>query len=148
MAKRKQPPAGMAWLNPSLTVRDVEKALDFYQRAFGFKAKESMKGPDGKIMHAEMTYNDAVIMMGPEGAFGNPCKSPASSGVLPPITLYFYCEDVEALFKKATAAGAKVIMPPENMFWGDRMCRLSDPEGYYWGFATNVADFDPSKIPQ
>jgi uncharacterized glyoxalase superfamily protein PhnB len=62
--------------------------------------------------------------------------------------LYVYCDDVDKFFARATAAGAKVVAPPTDMFWGDRMCRISDPDGYEWSFATNVADFDPNKVPK
>jgi PhnB protein len=62
--------------------------------------------------------------------------------------MYVYCDDVDALFKRATAAGAKVERPVQDQFWGDRMGSLVDPEGHIWTFATNVADFDPSKAPK
>jgi uncharacterized glyoxalase superfamily protein PhnB len=75
------------------------------------------------------------------------CKSPATAGVRPSSLLYVYCDDVDALFKRATTAGAAVEMSPQDMFWGDRTCTLIDPDGYLWCFATNVADFDPSKAP-
>lgn len=141
-------PAGTPWISPYLTVRNAEAAIDFYQRAFGFKKKDAMLGPDGKVMHAEMSYQDCLIMMSPENAYGGPCKAPATSKQLPPITLYVYCEDVEALCAQARDAGAKVLAAPQDMFWGDRMCRLEDPDGYIWAFATKVGEFDPNKMPK
>lgn len=146
MAQRPARPAGMAWLAPYLTVKDASAAIDFYTRAFGFEKKFAMPGPDGKLMHTEMTYKDCVIMFGPERE-GTPCKSPATSGHPSPVVLYVYCEDVDALFARATAAGAKSGQPPQTMFYGDRTCLLTDPDGHSWYFATNVADFDPSKAP-
>ena len=62
-------------------------------------------------------------------------------------SLYVYCEDVDALFARAVAAGAKAIKPPQDQFYGDRTCTVEDQDGYWWNFATNVADFDPSKAP-
>ena len=146
MSKRPARPAGMPWVSPYLVVKDADAALDFYQRAFGFEKKFVMPGPDGRTMHAEMIWKDSLIMIGPEGD-GHPCKSPSTLGVPSPVSLYVYCDDVDALFARATAAGAKVEFPPTNQFWGDRICKILDPDGHIWNFATNVADFDPSKAP-
>jgi uncharacterized glyoxalase superfamily protein PhnB len=148
MSKRPARPAGTPWLSPYLTVKDSDAALDFYQRAFGFEKKFSFPMPNGKTGHVEMTYHDALIMFGPES--GDPtgqCKTPATLGVSSPVGLYVYCDDVDALFARATAAGARADFPPQDMFWGDRMCKLTDPDGHVWNFATNIADFDPSKVP-
>jgi PhnB protein len=147
MAKRPAKPSGASWLSPYLTVKDVDAALDFYQRAFGFEKRMSMPGPDGRTMHAELIFRDIVILLGPEG---NQCpsKAPVTTGIAPPIGLYLYCEDVDKLVARATAAGATAASPPQDMFWGDRVCQLRDPNGYTWNFATNVGDFDPSKMPK
>ncbi len=147
MAKRPARPAGTPWLSPVLTVKDADASIAFYQKAFGFEKKLTMPGPDGKTAHGEVTYRDALIMLGPECPVGNPAKAPASTGITSPVTLYLYCDDVDALCARAVAAGAKVHMPPQDMFWGDRICKLIDPDGHMWCFATNVTDFDPSKAP-
>jgi len=148
MAKRPPCPPGFPWLSPYLTVKDSDKSLDFYQQAFGFEKRMAMPMPDGRTGHAEMNYRGAVIMLSPEGAYGGSCMSPASSGHPTPVGLYVYCDDVDALYKRATAAGAVAKSPPQDMFWGDRVCQLTDPDGHSWSFATNVADFDPSKAPK
>jgi PhnB protein len=148
MSKRPGRPAEMPWLSPYLTVKDPAAALDFYQRAFGFEKRNVMHGTDGRISHAEVAWHEAFIMFGPEGAYGSTTKAPASSGVASPVALYVYCDDVDALYNRATAAGAKTLFPPQDMFWGDRLCKLTDPDGHVWNFATNVADFDPSKAPK
>jgi uncharacterized glyoxalase superfamily protein PhnB len=132
---------------PCLVVKDGDAALDFYQRAFGFEKRLAIPGPDGRLKHGEMAWQDTAFMFSPESTEGCPAKSPATSGVPSPMGLYIYCNDVDALFARATAAGAKPVMPPQNMFWGDRMCSVSDPDGHNWSFATNVEDFDPSKVP-
>lgn len=148
MSKRPARPAGMPWLSPYLTVRDAGAALDFYHRAFGFEKRgDGMTGPDGRIQHAEMAWHDAVIMVGPECTYESNIKAPVTSGVASPVNLYLYCDDVDALFARATKAGAKAVSAPQNMFWGDRMCKVADPDGHQWSFATNVEDFDPSKVP-
>jgi uncharacterized glyoxalase superfamily protein PhnB len=146
MNKRPPKPAEAAWIAPYLTVKDADAALAFYQKAFGFEKRFSMPGPGGRTVHAEMVWQDGSFMLGCEGG-ENKCKAPVSTGVRSPISLYVYCADVDALYKRATAAGAKSEKQPENMFWGDRMCTVTDPDGHVWNFATNVADFDPSKAP-
>src|SRR5260370_37979899 len=120
-------PEQSPWLMPYLTVKDSDRALDFYARAFGFEKRFSMQLDDGKTGHCSMAYKDTVVMFAPEGAFGCPLKAPATSGVPAPVTLYVYCEDVDALCKRAAAAGGKGAMPPANSFWGDRMFSLTDP---------------------
>jgi uncharacterized glyoxalase superfamily protein PhnB len=133
---------------PYLVVRDADAALKFYQAAFGFEKKMVVPGPNGKTGHAEMVWHGMVFMFSPEGSPGCPAKSPVTSGVPAPIGIYVYCDDVDALFRRATAAGAKAIKPPQDMFWGDRICQLEDPDGHSWSFGTNIADFDPDKVPK
>ena len=148
MTDRPAKPSEMPWLTPYLTVRDAERSLDFYQRAFGFEpGMEPMRDSEGKIVHAEMRYRGAVIMMAPENAWGGTCKSPSTSGSETPIGLYLYCDNVDGFYSRAVEQGAESIDEPTEMFWGDRMCTLRDPDGYVWSFATNVGDFDPSRIP-
>ena len=130
-------PADSPWMVPYLTVGDADKALDFYQRAFGFEKHFAMPGPDGKTAHAEMNYKEVRVMFGPECP-ERQTRSPASSGIAPPIGLFLYCEDVDAMCKRAEAAGARVQKQPEDMFWGDRMCMLTDPDGHIWNFATHT----------
>jgi PhnB protein len=149
MSKRPPRPQGSPWMMPYLTVKDADATLDFYQRAFGFEKCFAMPGPDGRTGHVEMRFREAKIMFSPESAMAEcPGRAPATSGVASPIGLYVYCEDVDALFARAVAAGAKAVHPPQDMFWGDRMCHLTDPDGHAWSFATNVGDFDPSKAPK
>ena len=136
MSNRPGRPPQTPWLSPYLTVKDAEAALDFYQRAFGFEKRNAVPGPDGKVVHAEMTWQEALIMFGAEGAYGGQCKAPATLGVQSPVALYVYCDDVDALCARARAAGAGVDLPPQDMFWGDRMCKLTDPDGHVWNFAT------------
>ena len=126
----------MPWITPYLTVRDVAKALDFYEAAFGFERQAVNEGPDGTIMHARITWQDGSLMMGPEGAYGGTSKAPVTSGVESAISIYVYCSDVDALAQQAEANGATLGFPPTDMFWGDRCCNLVDAEGYPWCFAT------------
>lgn len=148
MAQRSPKPAGMPWIVPYLTVSDPQASVEFYEEAFGFerRSESCLQGPDGKLMHAELRFRDAVIMLGPECEHGpQKDRTPAKSGVPSPLSLYVYCDDVDALKERAQSAGAQVMCEPVDMFWGDRMCTLTDPDGHRWTFATNVADFDPEK---
>lgn len=148
MTDRPAKPADMPRLTPYLTVRDAEKSLDFYQRAFGFEpGMQPLRDGNGVIQHAEMRYQGAFIMMAPEGAWGSHCKAPVTTGTEFPLGLYVYCENVDAFHENAVEQGAESMGEPQDMFWGDRMCTLRDPDGYVWSFATNVADFDPGKVP-
>ncbi len=124
-------PAHFSWVSPYIMVSHLESALTFYHKTFGFEITETT--PE----HAEMRYKDQILMFGQEGAYGGKSRSPKSSQVESPITLYIYCEDVDTFYKNAVEFGAKSITAPEDVFWGDRMCRLQCPEGYTWAFATN-----------
>lgn len=131
-----------------LTVPDAQAALDYYQAAFGFEPGEAM-GPDGKILHASMTYHGThVIMFGPESAPWTKLKAPVTSGSEAPVGLYLYHPDVATLLKQAVAAGGELLMEPEDQFWGDRIARVKDPFGYEWTLATKVGEMDESKRPQ
>lgn len=137
---------GMNWLTPYLVVSDIAASLAFYEKVFGFTPSTTVPGPDGAIMHAEMTYGEAtIIMFGPEGT--GPARPPAHSGVEPPVGLYVYCEDVNAVMERARREGAKITSEPEEAFWGDRIASLLDPDGYSWTFATKFRDFDLSQMP-
>lgn len=138
---------GYPQLTLSLCVRDMQASIAFYQAAFGFKLDFSMPGPDGKLGHAQMTYFGGRIMFSPEGAMGSTNRAPATSGVEPAAQSYVYCPDVDAFTARARAAGARVLMEPVDMFWGDRMVHLEDLDGYRWAFATNQGPFDAGQAP-
>src|SRR5262249_58460324 len=129
-------PQKSPWLVPYLTVKDADRALDFYAKAFGFSKRDAVLGEDGKTMHAEMTYKDVMIMFSPESAQGSQAKCPATTGVTSPVTLYVYCEDVDALCRRAEAATGRGVMPPAGMFWGGRVCSLVGPRRHARDFAT------------
>ncbi len=147
MTTRPYKPTGVPGLMPYLTVQEAEKAIAFYEKAFSFEVKGEPMQQDGRIVHAEMSFLDTIIMLAPEGAFGGKTKTPANSGVSSPLGLYIYCKDVDGFYNRAVESGARAVLPPEDMFWGDRMCKLADPDGYEWAFAQNVGEFDASKIP-
>ena len=135
MAMKKTRPEGMPWLIPMLTVGDPAKSLDFYEAAFGLTRRDVMRDESGTVAHADMTYQDAVVMIAlrPPGA-----PAPVVSEFDSPVLLYLYTEDVDALFARARAAGAEVRMLPTDMPWGDRMASFSDLDGHTWNFGTHL----------
>lgn len=139
-------PQGYHTITPTLTVRDAGKALEFYPRALGAEETVRMPGPGGKILHAELRLGDSVFMLSEEfPEMGN--KSPealgGSSG-----SLYVYVQDVDSAWKRAVEAGAKASMPPEDMFWGDRVGKVEDPFGHVWTLAQHVGDPTPEEMEQ
>jgi uncharacterized glyoxalase superfamily protein PhnB len=104
-----------------------------------------MAGPDGKVMHAEIRFGDSVLMMGEENPAWPQFKSAESMGGSP-ISLHMYVPDVDATFKQAVDAGAKMEMPIQDMFWGDRYGKVRDPFGYVWGIATRVKELSKDEI--
>jgi PhnB protein len=145
MTPRVKPiPEGYHTVTPSLVVREGAKALEFYRRAFGAEEKMRMPGPDGGIMHAEFRIGDSNIMLNDEmpdmGA-----KSPQSYGGTP-VKFYVYVENVDAAWKRAVDAGAKPLVPLQDMFWGDRMGCVEDPFGHSWNLAQHIADPSPEEM--
>jgi len=137
-------PKGYYTATPYLLCRAADQAIDFYKKAFGAKEKTRMLGPDGKIMHAEITIGDSHIMLGEENvAMG--MRSPQSLGGSP-AGVMLYVPNVDAMFNAAVAAGAKVEMPVADQFWGDRYGKLTDPFGHSWSIATHIEDMSEKEM--
>jgi len=131
-------PTGYPSVTPYLTLRDAKKAIDFYRRAFGAEVVMKLDMPDGTIAHAEIRIGDSILMMSEENEqSGN--RSPLSLGGSP-VLLMIYVPDVDNAFDRALAAGATVIKPIEDQFYGDRSGTLVDPFGYQWTLATHIED--------
>lgn len=125
---------------PYLTVQNADKSISFYEAAFGFVTKEVVKDENGETTHVEMFYKDVLIMFAPEGAYDSPVKAPKTLNVMPSICLYLYCDDVDAIYQQALNAGASSLMGPQDIFWGDRICQISDLNGFQWMFAKALAN--------
>jgi PhnB protein len=137
-------PEGFHSVTPYLTCNDTAKAIDFYKRAFDAKEIIRMQGPNGKIGHAEIKIGDSVIMLADEMP-GSESRSPQSLGGTS-AGIFLYVKDVDAAYEKAVSAGGKATMPPQDMFWGDRFGRLSDPYGHSWSLATHKEDVAPEEM--
>jgi PhnB protein len=139
-------PEGYHTLTPYMTVRDAASAIEFYKKAFGAVEKGVMKGPDGKIMHAELRIGDSLFMLADEfPEWGS--LSPQSTGGAG-MGLHVYVDNVDAAFDQAIAAGGIVEMPVSDMFWGDRYAKLVDPFGHKWSIATHMKDMSGEEIEE
>jgi uncharacterized glyoxalase superfamily protein PhnB len=134
----KKIPEGMHSITPHLVCAGASKALDFYQKAFGATELARLPGPDGRLMHAAMKIGDSTVMLADEMPEWGSLGPKALKGS--PVTIHLYVEDVDALVARAVKAGAKVTMPVEEQFWGDRYGKLEDPFGHHWSVATHVRD--------
>ena len=131
-------------LTPYLVVRNASEAIEFYKKAFNAEEMFRMPMPDGAIMHAEVRFGDSLVYLCDEFP-EHGAKSPlAFEGT--PVSLHMYVANADAAFDQAVAAGAKVLMPLTNMFWGDRYGRLSDPYGHVWAIAQRVEDVSPEEM--
>lgn len=139
-------PDGYHTATPYLTLKDASEAIDFYKRAFGAVEVFRMNGPDGKIGHAEIRIGNSRLMLGDE----SPCSEAKAPESLNGTTagIFLYVEDVDASFKRALDAGARQTGPLQNMFWGDRFGRLTDPFGHKWMLASHVEDVSPAEIEE
>lgn len=138
MASRiRQIPRGFHTATPHLTVTDAARAIDFYKQAFGAQELFRVDGPDGKIVHAEIKIGDSMIMLADE--MPGHSRSPQSLGGTA-VDIFLYVKDVDQVFDRAVAAGAKVVMPVSDMFWGDRYGLVTDPFGHSWSLATHKED--------
>lgn len=138
-------PDGYHTLTPFLTVRDAAKAIEFYKQAFDAEVRGGvMKGPDGKVMHAELKIGDSIIMLSDEFPDFN-CISPQTLGGSA-MGLHIYLDGVDAAFDRAVKAGAEVEMPVMDQFWGDRYGKLKDPFGHKWSIATHVKDLSMDEM--
>lgn len=137
-------PEGYPRLTPYLCVDGAARAIEFYTEVLGATEKMRMPGPDGKIGHAELALGESVLMLAdehPDIGFLSPLRIGGTA-----VTLHTYVEDVDAVFERALAAGAKSLRPVENQFYGDRSAQFEDPFGHRWSIATHVEDVDPDEM--
>jgi uncharacterized glyoxalase superfamily protein PhnB len=129
-------PPGRRTITPHLVIKGASQALEFYKKAFGAKEIEKSPLPDGKLMHASIKIGDSVVMMADEFP-GSSMKAPDSAGTTT-VTIHIYSKNVDQLWQRAVDAGAKVAMPLDNQFWGERFGQLQDPFGHQWSMSQRV----------
>ncbi len=139
-----RPPIGS--VTPHLVCRDAAKMIDFYKAAFG--AEDMFRLPDGKgkLMHASISINGHTVMMVDEYPEWK-TFSPLSLGGSPAL-LHLMVEDVDGALDKAVQAGATLVMPATDMFWGDRYGIVEDPSGHRWSMSTPQQDLTPEQIAE
>ncbi|RDB36379.1 VOC family protein [Spirobacillus cienkowskii] len=138
-------PARMPWLAPYLAVKNLDRSVDFYSKAFGFKAK-GMKDNYGQISHMNFFHKNTVLfMLHPEGSAGNPSRSPSTLNVNASQSFYVFVDNVDKVYEKAISNGARSVMSPEDTYWGDRVCSVVDLDGYSWSFAKYLKSKAPAK---
>ncbi|HZQ34088.1 MAG TPA: VOC family protein [Mycobacterium sp.] len=132
---------------PHLVVDDAAAAIDFYVKAFNGVELGRVPGPGGKLVHAAVQINGSTVMLNddfPEMNDGKPSTPKALGGT--PVTIHLVVTDVDTQFKRAVDAGATVLMPVEDQFWGDRYGMLRDPFGHQWSMGQPVREVSPDEI--
>jgi PhnB protein len=145
MAGKVKPiPEGYHTITPYLSIKGASDAIEFYKKAFGATEVMRMGEPGGRIGHAELQIGDSKIMLAdehPEMDF----RSPRAIGGTP-VLLHLYVEDVDNVVGRAVAAGAKVVRPVQDQFYGDRSGSVADPYGHIWHVATHTEDLSSDEI--
>jgi PhnB protein len=134
---------------PHLVVNDAAAAIDFYIKAFGAVEHGRVPGPDGRLFHAALEINGSTVMLNddfPEMS-GGKSTTPTSLGGSP-VTIHLVVTDVDKQFQKAVDAGATVVMPVEDQFWGDRYGVLQDPFGHQWSMGQPVREVSVEEIEE
>ena len=139
-------PKGYHSVTPSLVVADGAKAIEFYKKAFGAQEINRFAAPDGSIMHAVVQIGDSMIMLGDEME-GPGGRSPRTIGGTA-VSLFIYQDNIDALWKRAVDAGAKVVQPLADQFWGDRGGCVEDPSGHQWWLAQHVKDLSEAELKE
>jgi uncharacterized glyoxalase superfamily protein PhnB len=144
----KSPPQGWPRLSASVFYEDPKAAIEWLCRAFGFEVRLKVEGDNGSIAHSELTFGEAVIMVGDathrREAWQDRYRSPRALGGAVTAAFAFYIDDVDAHFERAAAAGAQVVREPRTDdygpdYWVDRTYGVTDPEGHLWWFIQRIS---------
>ncbi len=137
-------PEGMHTITPHIVVRDAARAVEWYKTALGAEERSRIPVPGGKLMSVELRFGDSAVMIADEFP---------EMGVLSPLSiggtavvLHISTEDADALWQRAVDAGAEVLHPLQDAFWGDHQGQLADPFGHRWGIATHVRDVPHDEV--
>jgi uncharacterized glyoxalase superfamily protein PhnB len=137
-------PEGMHSITPHLVCAGAADAIAFYKRAFLAEEVMRLPGPDGRLMHAMIRIEGSPVMLvdeHPDWGIVGPKTLKGS-----PVTIHIFVADVDTAVARAVAAGAKILMPVADMFWGDRYGKIEDPFGHHWSIATHMRDLTPQEI--
>lgn len=131
---------------PHLTCNNALEAVEFYQKAFGAEVLSIIKAPDGQLLHGALSIDGSMVFL----ANSNPewcSKSPLDLGGTP-VSIHVSVSDCDAVFQRAVEAGCSPVMPPTEMFWGDRYGVLTDPYGHQWSVATTIRQLSPQEMQE
>jgi len=131
-------PEGASVVIPRLVCRDPASAIDFCVRTFGAIERVRRPGPDGKAAHAMLTIGRAMVMIEAEWPT-LPSRAPQPDGSSP-VVMYVYVENADQTLDRAIAAGARVLVPIQDQFWGDRTVQIVDPAGHVWNIASRIEE--------
>jgi PhnB protein len=146
MSKVKPIPDNSSAVIPMLVCRDVAAEIDFCKTALGAVELGRRPGPEGNVVHALLTIGGAMIIIEAEWPT-LASRAPQADGSSP-VVIYVYVEDVDAVIERAVAAGARVLLPVKDQFWGDRTGRIVDPSGHVWTISTRVEDTSAAEREQ
>jgi PhnB protein len=144
MANVKPIPQGYHSVTPYLFIKGAASAIDYYKKVFGAEERVRMPGPDGRVMHAELQIGDSIVMLADENLQIG-AKSPKTIGGTS-CSLHVYVQDVDTIAQKAVDAGAHLVRPVQNQFYGDRSGTLIDPFGHMWSVATHIEEVSPEEM--
>jgi PhnB protein len=136
-------------VTPHLVVDNAAAAIDFYVKAFGAVELGRVPGPEGKLVHAALQINGSTVMLNddfPEMSGGKSMTPTALGGT--PVTIHLTVTDVDAKFQQAVDAGATVVMPLEDAFWGDRYGVVRDPFGHQWSLGQPVREVSMEELAE
>lgn len=144
-------PEGIHTVTPDLAIKGATQAIEFYKKVFGAREITRSPGPDGKsILHAQLHFGDSPVFLADVFPDMAPQDHEAVRGADSPqhsrVVLNVYVEDADAVFDRAVKAGAEVVMPLADMFWGDRYGQVRDPFGHVWAIATHKEDLTPDEV--
>jgi PhnB protein len=141
-------PTHLHTVTPRLVVRDGAGAIDFYRTAFGAEEiGERAVGPGGELIHAELRLGDAVVMVTEEQDDPTaPARSPESLGGAVTAIMATYWDDVDTVWKRALDAGAEIVFPLADQFYGERSGRIRDPFGQQWMLSQRIEDVSPDEM--
>jgi PhnB protein len=132
-------PEGVQAVFPMLVCRNPQAEFDFCVAAFGAVEQVRRLGPDGSTIHLAMRINGAFLVAQAEFPDVVASRAPALDGSSP-VPIFAYVENVDAAMNRAVAAGARVVLPPQDQFWGDRTARIIDAEGHVWTVASRIEE--------
>jgi PhnB protein len=141
-------PEGLRTVTPRLYVNAGQAAIEFYQRAFGAQqVGDVFIGPKGEVIHVELRIGDSVIVLTEDtGDESMPSRCPSAVGNIATAVMATYWPDVDAAWQRAVDAGAEVLFPLQDQFYGDRAGRLRDPFGQQWMLSQRVEDVSPEEM--